>query len=135
MINDETDRSGMIDYAWSHAIISDQLYNNIRKECSFGDENQTTNCAKHIKGFLQAYSDIDIYSIYTPVCLSATLSSSPKRSSNKLAVAPRLFTRHVRQRKFRSFCLSYTYNIYTYRFLVVKCNVGNFCRRCGMDLE
>ncbi|XP_024923558.3 serine carboxypeptidase-like 35 [Ziziphus jujuba] len=94
VINDETDSSGMIDYAWSHAIISDQLYNNIMKECRFSGENQTAHCEKHIRGFLQAYSDIDIYSIYSPVCLTSNFSSPPKRSSTKLMVAPRLFTRH-----------------------------------------
>ncbi|KAF3451011.1 hypothetical protein FNV43_RR07100 [Rhamnella rubrinervis] len=90
VINDQTDSSGMFDYAWSHAIISDQLYNNIIKECSFGDENQTVLCENHIKGFLRAYSEIDIYSIYAPVCLN----TSPKPASPKLVVAPRLLTRH-----------------------------------------
>lgn len=88
-MNDETDVSGMIDYAWNHAIISDQLHQNIYKECDLTKENQTVSCSSYFKGFMQAYSDIDIYSIYTPVCPSS-LSTPPK-----LVVSPRLFTPHV----------------------------------------
>ncbi|PON77719.1 Serine carboxypeptidase-like [Parasponia andersonii] len=91
VINDETDSNGIFEYAWSHAIISDQLYNNIVKECdSKNEDNQTiANCAIHVRDFLEAYSEIDIYSIYTPICIN-----SPKTTPPKLYVAPRLFTQH-----------------------------------------
>ncbi|KAF6160836.1 hypothetical protein GIB67_036037 [Kingdonia uniflora] len=91
VINDATDERGFIEYAWSHAIISDLLYQNILKECDFKMDNQTQLCSSGIKGFLQSYSDIDIYSIYTPVCLLSTDSS---KTSPKLVVAPRTLTQH-----------------------------------------
>ncbi|KAG6713673.1 hypothetical protein I3842_05G165000 [Carya illinoinensis] len=94
-INDPTDVSGMFEYAWSHAIISDQLYNNILKECNFGQsENQTRNCGDYIRGFIEEYSEIDIYNIYTPVCLSNSLQRGI--SSSKFGVAPpaSLLSRH-----------------------------------------
>ncbi|KAJ6365974.1 hypothetical protein OIU77_002525 [Salix suchowensis] len=86
-MNDETDSAGIVDYAWSHAIISDQLYHNI-KECDHHQENVTNECVVHYRGFAEAYSDIDIYSIYTPVCLS----DYSTRFSSKLVVAPRLLS-------------------------------------------
>lgn len=104
MINGPTDSRGMFDYAWSHAIISDQLYYNLVKECDFENENnQTEHCNDHMRAFLQAFSDIDIYGIYAPVCLSSSSSSSsnPNKvkastyNSIKLLVAPRLLTQHV----------------------------------------
>lgn len=81
----------MFEYAWSHAIISDQLYSDIVKECDFESENQTINCATYIKAFLEEYSEIDIYNIYTPVCLT----SDGETAFSKLLAAPRLLTQHV----------------------------------------
>ncbi|KAK7847248.1 serine carboxypeptidase-like 35, partial [Quercus suber] len=89
VINDATDLSGMFEYSWSHAIISDKLYNDIVKECDFRSDNQTRNCGIHIRGFLEAYSAIDIYNIYAPICLTSLSRTSPK-----LVVAPRLITQH-----------------------------------------
>lgn len=90
-INDVTDISGVVDYAWSHAIISDQVYHGIKKNCDFSEENQTKACDISVGGLLEAYTDIDIYSIYSPICLN----KYQKAVSAKLVVAPRLFTRHV----------------------------------------
>ncbi|XP_068661921.1 serine carboxypeptidase-like 35 [Aristolochia californica] len=89
VINDATDQIGMIEYAWSHAIISDQLYHHISKECNFKSDNQTNLCASSVKSFLQAYSDIDIYSIYTPICLGHY-----ERPFTKLLTAPLSFSQH-----------------------------------------
>nr|XP_023897455.1 serine carboxypeptidase-like 35 [Quercus suber] len=89
VINDATDLSGMFEYSWSHAIISDKLYNDIVKECDFRSDNQTRNCGIHIRGFLEAYSAIDIYNIYAPICLTSLSRTSPK-----FVVAPRLITQH-----------------------------------------
>ncbi|CAN8236962.1 unnamed protein product [Cochlearia groenlandica] len=90
VINEETDMAGLVDYAWSHAIISDEAHSNIHGSCRFEEEqtNKTEQCYNYFKGFMDAYSDIDIYSIYTPVCLSS--SSSPRKP--KLVVSPRLLT-------------------------------------------
>ena len=110
VLNDETDQMGMVEYAWSHAIISDQLYNTIRKECAFFKESEkkegnkeremeeTKACFLAIKAFLQSYSDIDIYSIYTPVCRHSSTVSRPRRHHHrhpKLVASPRLFRQHV----------------------------------------
>ncbi|XP_022982627.1 serine carboxypeptidase-like 35 [Cucurbita maxima] len=100
-INDETDSKGMVEYAWSHGIISDKLYHSIVNDCQFAPEsnsesvNQTAtgHCDDHLRAFLLAYSDIDIYSIYAPICLSPS-SSSKSTFSSFVGVAPRIFSKH-----------------------------------------
>ncbi|XP_072985736.1 serine carboxypeptidase-like 35 [Typha latifolia] len=109
VLNDETDQLGMVEYAWSHAIISDELYSAVRKECdSFKEEEEggkpSKACSPAVKAFLQAYDDIDIYSIYTPICLSS-LSSS--RRSSKLRAAPHLFSQHEQWHGIRSMPAGY----------------------------
>ncbi|XP_009122437.1 serine carboxypeptidase-like 35 [Brassica rapa] len=102
-INEETDMAGLIDYAWSHAIVSDELHSNLHSTCGL-DEEQTSNttiqCYENIKAFMEAYNDIDIYSIYTPVCLSSDSSSSFSQRRPKLVVSPSLFTYHDMWDKF-----------------------------------
>ncbi|ESR50819.1 hypothetical protein CICLE_v10031415mg [Citrus x clementina] len=90
VINDPTDTKGLVDYAWSHAIISDKLYKDISKECDFGQSMIRSNCNDHIRGFVEAYAEIDIYSIYSPVCLDSLDGKAP----SKLMVAPHLLTQH-----------------------------------------
>ncbi|RZS28474.1 hypothetical protein BHM03_00062069 [Ensete ventricosum] len=91
VLNDATDQLGMVEYAWSHAIISDELHASLRRECnSFegaGEEGKA--CLPAVQAFVRAFQDIDMYSIYSPVCLSS-LSKSPRSS-----IAPHLFSRHV----------------------------------------
>ncbi|URE26821.1 Serine carboxypeptidase, partial [Musa troglodytarum] len=96
VLNDATDQLGMVEYAWSHAIISDELYSTVRKECdSFKEEGEggraSKACSPAVRAFLQAYNDIDIYSIYSPICLSSLTKSSPSR---KLVAAPKFFSQH-----------------------------------------
>ncbi|XP_031272349.1 serine carboxypeptidase-like 35 [Pistacia vera] len=89
-INDETDTLGFVEYAWTHAIISDNLYKNIRKECAdFKQTNISTQCIILIRRFMSAYSEIDIYSIYSPLCLNYA-----HKTSAKLTNSPFLLSRH-----------------------------------------
>ncbi|XP_048234034.1 serine carboxypeptidase-like 35 isoform X3 [Ricinus communis] len=101
VINDETDLSGILDYAWSHAIISDKLYHSV-KECSklkesFAAAAAVNNCSVHFGGFMEAYSNIDMYSIYTPVCLD-----DASQASKKISAGPRQLTMHDLWRKLPS---------------------------------
>ncbi|CAN6235682.1 unnamed protein product [Urochloa humidicola] len=95
VLNDATDQLGMVEYAWSHAIISDELYSAVRRECdSFKEEadggRPGKGCNPALRAFLGAYDDIDIYSIYTPTCLLPTGAGAAAR----LVAAPRLFSKH-----------------------------------------
>ncbi|QCD86096.1 cathepsin A [Vigna unguiculata] len=69
VINDVTDLKGVFDFALCHAIISKQVYDGIRENCDFMAKNNTKECSWNVGKFLQAYSDINIFSIYSPVCL------------------------------------------------------------------
>uniref|UniRef100_A0A453CGV6 Carboxypeptidase n=1 Tax=Aegilops tauschii subsp. strangulata TaxID=200361 RepID=A0A453CGV6_AEGTS len=71
VLNDETDQLGMVEYAWSHAIISDELHSAVTRECdSFKEEadggRPGKGCSSAVRAFMGAFDDIDIYSIYTP---------------------------------------------------------------------
>ncbi|KAK7264127.1 hypothetical protein RJT34_31731 [Clitoria ternatea] len=92
VMNADTDIKGMIDYGWSHAIVSDEVYYGIEKECEFSKENQTRACGLYLQEFLESYSGIDMYSIYSPVCHHKY--RTPPSLSPKLVVAPHLLTRH-----------------------------------------
>jgi len=103
VLNDATDQLGMVEYAWSHAIISDELYSAVRRECdSFKEEadggRPGKGCSPALRAFLGAYDDIDIYSIYTPTCLlpAGAGAATRRRPAARLVAAPRLFSKHVR---------------------------------------
>ena len=101
VLNDATDQLGMVEYAWSHAIISDELYSAVRRECdSFKEEadggRPGKGCSPALRVFLGAYDDIDIYSIYTPTCLLPAAGAAPRRPAPRLVAAPRLFSEQVR---------------------------------------
>ncbi|KAF7002670.1 hypothetical protein CFC21_018117 [Triticum aestivum] len=100
VLNDETDQLGMVEYAWSHAIISDELHSAVTRECdSFKEEadggRPGKGCSSAVRAFMGAFDDIDIYSIYTPTCLSPSAAdASPAPRPSRLVAAPRLFSQH-----------------------------------------
>lgn len=80
LINDATDLRGVFDFALYHAIISKEVHDGIRDNCDFRTINQTRECSWNVAKFLKAYSDIDIFNIYSPVCLldfETQVSSTP----------------------------------------------------------
>ncbi|XP_038971039.1 serine carboxypeptidase-like 34 [Phoenix dactylifera] len=76
LLDDDTDQTGMIDYAWGHAVISDQLYHKIKKGCNFSDPGETKTCNGLMEEFYAAYDIIDMYSLYTPTCAEDNNSTS-----------------------------------------------------------
>ncbi|KAL2557313.1 Serine carboxypeptidase-like [Forsythia ovata] len=44
LLDDEMDQTGMIDYAWDHAVISDHLYHEIKIKCNFSNEHPSDGC-------------------------------------------------------------------------------------------
>ncbi|KAJ0041993.1 hypothetical protein Pint_17226 [Pistacia integerrima] len=80
VINDQTDTLGIVDYAWSHGIISDKLYQSLKADCEdFKLPHTSSRCNHQLKAFFDAFSGIDIFNIYSPVCVlnfSATTNSS-----------------------------------------------------------
>lgn len=88
------DWKGLVDYAWSHAVISDETHTTIKESCDFESNNTWSNneCSDAVGEVLKQYKEIDMYSLYTSVCIAHTTSSNyytmqvvMKRSSNMVS--------------------------------------------------
>ncbi|XP_062095091.1 serine carboxypeptidase-like 31 [Humulus lupulus] len=75
--SDAEDWKGLVDYAWSHAVISDETHKIIKENCDFNSNNTWANedCDKAVDEVLKQYKEIDIYSLYTSVCIADSASS------------------------------------------------------------
>lgn len=76
-LDDETDQKGMIEYAWDHAVISEELYGRIKKSCNFSESQPSSECNSLLNDYYGVYNIIDMYSLYTPACVQ---SNSTKTS-------------------------------------------------------
>lgn len=93
---------GLVDYAWSHAVISDETHKTIKTSCDFNSSNpwQNEDCDQAVDEVLKQYNEIDIYSLYTSVCFASTARSngdqsvqtSTKRSSKMVSFKIEKFT-------------------------------------------
>lgn len=68
VLDTETDSKGMIDYAWSHSLISDGLHEAITKNCDFSKLNYTDDCWMFLSRYYELYQIMDMYSLYSPTC-------------------------------------------------------------------
>lgn len=77
---DAEDWKGMVDYAWSHAVVSDETHKTIKESCDFYSDDPWSNkdCTQGMAEYYRQYNEIDIYSLYTSVCIP---SSEGKKSS------------------------------------------------------
>lgn len=68
--SDADDWRGLVDYAWSHAVVSDETHKIIGDTCDFDSENTWSNleCTQGVDEVLKQYKEIDIYSLYTSLC-------------------------------------------------------------------
>ncbi|ESQ29337.1 hypothetical protein EUTSA_v10023439mg [Eutrema salsugineum] len=84
------DWTGWVDYAWSHAVISDETYRTIKRSCNFSSNTtwEVTECNDGVNEVLKQYKEIDQFSLYTPMCIhhSSKLDSYPSSKT-----IPRLF--------------------------------------------
>ncbi|CAA0817933.1 Serine carboxypeptidase-like 31 [Striga hermonthica] len=81
--HDAEDWKGMVDYAWSHAVVSDETYRIIEQSCNFYRKDTWDNliCRGAVDELLKQYHEIDIYSLYTPTCMISNSSGSDQKSS------------------------------------------------------
>jgi len=102
---------GLVDYAWSHAVISDETHKTIKTSCDFNSSDPWKNedCDHAVDEVLKQYNEIDIYSLYTSVCFASTarsngqsMQTSTKRSSKmvsfilkKLPIHAKLVVMHI----------------------------------------
>lgn len=95
LLDDDTDQRGMVDYAWDHAVISDRVYNDLKKNCDFSKKNLTTECNKALTQYFAEYRLIDIYSLYTPICIENQTRTHTRNTQPPVidGISPRLFSR------------------------------------------
>lgn len=68
-MDSSSDDRGLVEYAWHHAVISDEVYGAIMRECYFPDDGEESDrCGVAWNAFFRALRDIDLYSLYTPAC-------------------------------------------------------------------
>jgi len=68
LTDDYYDSKGLAEYAWSHSVVSDEIYERIKKVCDFRISNWSDDCDKAMSTVFSQYHEIDIYNIYAPRC-------------------------------------------------------------------
>ncbi|XP_038988471.1 serine carboxypeptidase-like 26 isoform X1 [Phoenix dactylifera] len=91
--DDYYDSKGLVEYAWSHTVVSDRAYRLVNKVCDFRLFNWTHECSNAMNMVFDQYKDIDIYNIYAPKCNLAQASSSTYETNAKMQ---RSFLRKLR---------------------------------------
>lgn len=91
LLDDETDQTGMIDYAWDHAVISDKVYQDIRNTCNFSLEAVSLKCDDALNEYFTVYDIMDMYSLYTPTCPGSDLT---RHRPMVQGAAPKVLSRH-----------------------------------------
>ncbi|XP_009792171.1 serine carboxypeptidase-like 40 [Nicotiana sylvestris] len=83
VINYETDRKGMYEYHASHALIPDEILEQIERYCNFSDKAlpQSQECDNAIDIAIADTEPIDVYNIYAPLCSNSELTLQPKKTS------------------------------------------------------
>lgn len=97
LMDDETDQTGMIDYAWDHAVISDKVYKNVKSKCNFKLQDETEDCRDALDKYFEVYELIDMYSLYTPDCVENSTDSYRKKGRQLPIIqgsAPHLFSKY-----------------------------------------
>ncbi|KAE7995616.1 hypothetical protein FH972_000392 [Carpinus fangiana] len=86
--SDAEDWIGLLDYAWSHAVASDETHNIIKKNCDFFSNDTWSNdaCADAVDEVLKQYKEIDMYSLYTPICTTNSAGSAADRSMEVMMI-------------------------------------------------
>ncbi|CAO2814049.1 unnamed protein product [Amaranthus hypochondriacus] len=104
LLDDETDQTGMIDYAWDHAVISDKVYKEVKTKCNFTIKDESNDCKSALDKYFAVYDLIDMYSLYAPACAEnftdATTGSTSNRQLRSIkGTAPHLFAKFERWHK------------------------------------
>ena len=85
---DAEDWRGLVDYAWSHAVVSDETHKLIIENCDFHGNStwSNKNCTQGVDELFKQYNEIDLYSLYTPTCTANNTASSDYAGSNSMQV-------------------------------------------------
>ncbi|XP_057871865.2 serine carboxypeptidase-like 31 [Cryptomeria japonica] len=95
--NDDKDLRGQMDYAWSHAVVSDETHMAIVENCDFDSNNtlDNKNCSDAIDEVIEQLNNIDMYSLYTPTCIHKNTPKSTDSGRNQLRYSTNKIMRRV----------------------------------------
>ena len=90
--SDAEDWMGLVDYAWSHAVISDETHKIIKTSCDFNSTDPWRNedCSEAVDEVLRQYNEIDIYSLYTSVCFASTARSDDQSMQTSMKLTSKM---------------------------------------------
>ncbi|KAK7368976.1 hypothetical protein VNO80_11009 [Phaseolus coccineus] len=93
--SDAEDWMGLVDYAWSHAVISDETHKIIKTSCDFNSTDPWRNedCSQAVDEVLKQYNEIDIYSLYTSVCFASTARSDDQSMQTSMKLTSKMMPR------------------------------------------
>ncbi|KAG0487942.1 hypothetical protein HPP92_006753 [Vanilla planifolia] len=81
--DDYNDYIGTFEYWWSHGLISDKTYSDLKVACpSQSSEHPSVQCLKLQNTAAEEMGNIDPYSIYSPTCNTSTSSFFHKRKGH-----------------------------------------------------
>ncbi|KAL4643219.1 hypothetical protein ACB092_02G078100 [Castanea dentata] len=98
--DDYYDYKGLLEYAWSHTVITDQHYDKAKQVCDFKSPNWSIECNIVMNQLFEKYNEIDIYNIYAPKCLANSTSSLAHSSDSVNSLAK---VNNYRMRRMRLF--------------------------------
>jgi serine carboxypeptidase-like clade 2 len=97
VIDNVSDQTGMIDYAWDHTVISDRSYDEIKSKCNFSDEHPSIGCDLALNDYYQVYGIINMHSLYTPKCVNQGNSTNARqRPFIQGTIVPHYLSKFVR---------------------------------------
>ncbi|XP_045810270.1 serine carboxypeptidase-like 26, partial [Trifolium pratense] len=91
--DDYYDYKGIVEYAWSHAVISDQHYEKAKQVCDFKQSRWSKKCFQVMDELFNEYSEIDIFNIYAPACRlnsTSTVTNNGPQSLTKVKINYRI---------------------------------------------
>ncbi|KAK3160852.1 hypothetical protein QOZ80_1BG0065870 [Eleusine coracana subsp. coracana] len=66
------DEKALVEFAWSHSVISDQIYEHVKNVCDFRLPYFTNECTDAMDLVYTQYDTIDIFNVYAPKCNAPT---------------------------------------------------------------
>ena len=88
-ISSETDMKGMYEFWGSHALVSDEITDQIMKYCyssSSDSIQQHDACNEAIKEAIPLANAVNNYNIYAPTCFNHSLTQNPNKPSVSLVI-------------------------------------------------
>ncbi|KAF8692522.1 hypothetical protein HU200_039623 [Digitaria exilis] len=111
LTDDYYDEKGLVEFAWSHSVISDSLYKHVTNVCNFKTIFFTGECAHAMSLVYTQYDKIDIYNVYAPKC---NTNESALSSDSTVEKTAKVFRKFKRLRMYSGYDPCYSIHIEDY---------------------